>query len=104
MYRTRTAAMGSMGLSLLILSALTASYLFAQVKPFDYRGDTARVQGGIALTLKAGKYEISRTSYQILGKVQRGEFVKMEGFDLTIHLFPTRFTMWSCRRISIGRR
>ncbi len=83
MYRTRTAAMGSMGLSLLILSALTASYLFAQVKPFDYRGDTARVQGGIALTLKAGKYEISRTSYQILGKVQRGEFVKMEGFDLT---------------------
>jgi Mg-chelatase subunit ChlD len=66
---------------LTVLIVGTAVPLFAQVRPFDYKGDTQRVPGEILLTLKAGKYEIKRTSYVSLGEIHRGEIIEMEGFN-----------------------
>ena len=64
-----------------MLITLTAVSLLAQMRPFDYKGDTKRVPGEIVLTLKAGQYEISKARYLILSQTHSGEIIKMKGFD-----------------------
>lgn len=51
----------------LLIAVLLGTILFllpgtahAQIKPFDYKGDTLRVAGEITLTLRAGKFDLKR--------------------------------------------
>lgn len=57
--------------------------IYAQKRPFDYKGDTKAVSGEIQLTLKSGPYKIESTKYKVLKKVQSGKFIKMKGFTTT---------------------
>ena len=81
-YRHLVICLRAILLSLLLyLGSMGPSY--AQMSPFDYRGDSSRVPGDIQLNFSTGDYEIQKSEYKDLDTTQAGNIIRMEGFNTT---------------------
>lgn len=48
---------------------------------FDYKGDIEPIPADITVGIKSGKYEVTKKEYKTLDIKQKGEYVRMEGFN-----------------------